>query len=68
MRAGLALIVLILNVVAMLAILRSRSTVGRKVAWTAAVVLLPVVGAAVLLATERRGQVASRPIVNGRME
>jgi len=68
MRAGLALIVLILNVLAMLAILRSRSTVGRKLAWTAAIVLLPIVGAAVLLATERRRQVATRPNVNGRME
>ena len=68
MRAGLALIVLILNVLAMLAILRSRSTVGRKLAWTAAVVLLPLAGAVTWLATERRRRVASSHSVNGRME
>ena len=68
MRAGLALIVLILNVLAILAILRSRSTVGRKLAWTAAIVMLPIVGAAVSLSTERRRQTAPRPTVNGRME
>jgi hypothetical protein len=68
MRAGLALIVLILNVVAMLAILRSGFTVGRKLAWTAAIVLVPVVGAAAVLATERRRRAVSGPIVNGRTE
>jgi hypothetical protein len=68
MRVGLALIVLVLNVVAILSILRSGSTAGRKLAWTAAVVLLPLLGAGAWLATERRRRVASSHIVNGRME
>ena len=68
MRAGLALIVLVLNVLAILSILRSRSTAGRKLAWTAAVVLLPLVGAVTWLATERRRRGASSHIVNGRIE
>ena len=68
MRAGLALIVLVLNVLAILSILRSRSTAGRRLAWTAAVVLLPLVGAVAWLATDRRRRVAASPMVNGRME
>ena len=68
MRAGLALIVLILNVLPILSILRSGSTAGRKLAWTAAVVLLPLVGAGAWLATERRRGIAAGHIGNGRME
>jgi hypothetical protein len=68
MRAGLAVLVLVLNVLAILAVLQSRARPGRKLAWTAAIVLLPVVGAVALLATERRRRGASSHIVNGRME
>ena len=45
MRAGLALIVLVLNVFAIVSILGSRRGAGRRFAWIAAVVLLPLVGA-----------------------
>ena len=68
MRAGLALIVLILNVIAILSILRTRCTAGRKLAWTAAVVMVPLVGAVAWLVITRRERVEARPAVNGRME
>lgn len=55
MRAGLALIVLAVNVTAIVSILGSRAAAGRKLAWTAAVVLLPLVGAAAWLARGRHG-------------
>ena len=45
MRAGLALIVLILNVFAIVSILGARRGAGGRLAWLAAVVLLPVIGA-----------------------
>jgi hypothetical protein len=45
MRAGLALIVLILNVVAIASILATRRGTGRRIGWAAAVVLLPLIGA-----------------------
>ncbi|MBR9988557.1 MAG: PLDc N-terminal domain-containing protein [Gemmatimonadetes bacterium] len=45
MRAGLALIVLVLNVFAIVSILGARRGAGARIAWLAAVVLLPVVGA-----------------------
>ena len=45
MRAGLALIVLILNVFAIISILGARRGTDRRFAWLAAVVLLPLVGA-----------------------
>jgi hypothetical protein len=44
-RAGLALIVIILNVAALPSILGGRMSSGRKLAWCAAVVLLPFIGA-----------------------
>jgi hypothetical protein len=44
-RAGLTLTVLILNVVALVTILGARAAAGRKLAWTGAVVLLPLIGA-----------------------
>ncbi|CAN5726307.1 hypothetical protein BH23GEM9_BH23GEM9_13230 [soil metagenome] len=54
MRAGLALIVLSLNVVAIAAILGARRGVGLKLGWIAAVVLLPVAGALGWFAVGRR--------------
>lgn len=45
MRVGLALIVVILNVAAITSILGSRIAAGRKAAWCAGVVVLPIVGA-----------------------
>lgn len=45
MRAGLALIVLIINVAAIVSVLGSPLSTGRKLAWCAAVVMLPLVGA-----------------------
>ncbi|MEX1184317.1 MAG: PLD nuclease N-terminal domain-containing protein [Gemmatimonadota bacterium] len=45
MRAGLALIVFIINVAAIVSILGARDATRRKRAWCAAVVLLPIVGA-----------------------
>jgi hypothetical protein len=45
-RTGLALIVLAVNVVAIFSILGTRTAAGRKTGWTAAVVLLPLIGAA----------------------
>ncbi|HEX2166408.1 MAG TPA: PLD nuclease N-terminal domain-containing protein [Longimicrobiales bacterium] len=45
MRTGLALVVLILNVFAIVSILGARRGAGDRIAWLAAVVLLPVVGA-----------------------
>ncbi|HEX6133272.1 MAG TPA: PLD nuclease N-terminal domain-containing protein [Longimicrobiales bacterium] len=45
MRAGLALIVLVLNIIAIVSVLGARRTASSKLAWTAAVVLLPLAGA-----------------------
>jgi hypothetical protein len=45
MRAALTLIVLVLNVIAIVSILGSRTGRGRRLGWTVAVVLLPLVGA-----------------------
>ena len=45
MRAGLALIVLILNVIAIVSILGTRRGASHRLAWVAAVVLLPFIGA-----------------------
>lgn len=45
MRAGLALIVLILNVFAIVSILGARRGAGARLGWLAAVVLLPIAGA-----------------------
>ncbi|HUF49935.1 MAG TPA: PLD nuclease N-terminal domain-containing protein [Longimicrobiales bacterium] len=56
MRAVLALTVFALDVGALLSILRARSTVGRKLAWTAAVVALPLAGAAAWLTVGRARQ------------
>jgi hypothetical protein len=52
-RAGLALIALVLNVIAIVSILGARRGTGRTVAWLAAVVLLPVAGALGWFATGR---------------
>ena len=69
MRASLALIVLILNAAAILSILRTRSTAGRKVAWMAAVVLVPVAGALAWWGVgRRRSPEQSSGYVNGRIE
>ena len=54
MRAGLALIVLVLNVFALASILGMRRGAVRKLAWTAGVVLLPLVGAVGWFAVGRR--------------
>jgi hypothetical protein len=53
-RTGLAMAVLVLNVVAIVSILGSRRGVGRKLAWTAAVILLPLAGAAGWFVAGRR--------------
>jgi hypothetical protein len=53
MRAGLALIVLILNVFAIVSILGARRGAGTRLAWLAAVVLLPVAGAVAWYASGR---------------
>ena len=45
MRAGLALIILVLNVLAIVSILGTRRGASRRLAWVAAVVLLPLIGA-----------------------
>jgi hypothetical protein len=55
-RAGLALIVVALNVTAIVSILGTRGTAGRKLVWTAAVVLVPVFGALGWLTTRRRSR------------
>lgn len=54
MRAGLTLIVLVLNVIAIVSILGTRTGRGRRLGWTAAVVLLPLVGALGWLMSGRR--------------
>jgi hypothetical protein len=61
-RAGLALIVVALNVTAIVSILGSRDTAGRKLVWTAAVVLVPAFGAIGWLTTRprRRGHAHAR--------
>lgn len=53
MRAGLALIVLILNVFAIVSILGARRGAGGRLGWLAAVVLLPVAGAVAWFASGR---------------
>jgi len=52
-RAGLALIVLVLNIAAILSILGTRRTTGSKLGWIAAVVLIPIAGAVGWLARGR---------------
>jgi hypothetical protein len=52
-RPGLALAVLILNVIALVSILGARQSTGRRLAWSAVVVLLPLAGAAGWLAARR---------------
>ncbi|MGH7449421.1 MAG: PLDc N-terminal domain-containing protein [Longimicrobiales bacterium] len=59
MRAGLALVVLILNVLAIISILGARRGTDRRLAWLAAVVLLPLVGA---LAWFGRGRARTRRV------
>jgi uncharacterized protein YqgC (DUF456 family) len=53
-RIGLALIVLALNVAAIVSILGTRRSGGSKLAWMAAVVLLPLGGAAAWFGAGRR--------------
>ncbi|HEX6309593.1 MAG TPA: PLD nuclease N-terminal domain-containing protein [Longimicrobiales bacterium] len=53
MRAGLALIVLVLNIIAIVSILGTRRAASSKLGWTAAVVLLPLAGALGWLALGR---------------
>jgi hypothetical protein len=53
-RAGLALIVLVLNVFAIVSILATRRGTVRRVGWTVAVVLLPLIGSIGWLAVGRR--------------
>jgi hypothetical protein len=52
-RPGLAVLVLLLNVVALVSIMGGRAAAGRKLAWMAAVVMLPLMGAAGWLAARR---------------
>jgi hypothetical protein len=52
-RAGLALIVLVLNVFAIVSILGARRGAGGRLGWLAAIVLLPVVGAFAWFASGR---------------
>lgn len=54
MRVGLALLVLILNTAAITSILGARRGAGRKLAWTAAVLLLPLAGALAWFAAGKR--------------
>lgn len=53
MRAGLALIVLFLNITAIVSILGARRNGGSKLVWVTAVVLLPLAGALGWLALGR---------------
>ncbi|HSJ30412.1 MAG TPA: PLD nuclease N-terminal domain-containing protein [Longimicrobiales bacterium] len=53
MRAGLALIVLILNVFAITSLLGARRGAGTRLRWLAAIVLLPVAGALAWLVSGR---------------
>lgn len=53
MRAGLALIVLILNVFAITSLLGARRGAGTRLRWMAAIVLLPVAGALAWLGSGR---------------
>jgi hypothetical protein len=59
-RPVLALIVLILNIAALTSVLGARTGAGRKLGWTAAVVLLPFAGAAGWLAARRNAAGRSR--------
>jgi hypothetical protein len=45
MRTGFLLVVFVLNAVAIVSILGAPTTAGRKLAWSAAVLLLPLLGA-----------------------
>jgi hypothetical protein len=56
MRFGLTVTVLVLNVLALVSIMGTRQGAGRKLAWTAAVVLLPLAGAAGWFAAGIRGR------------
>jgi hypothetical protein len=53
-RAGIAIAVTALNTLALVSILGARAAAGRRLAWAAAVVLLPVLGAVGWLVTGRR--------------
>jgi hypothetical protein len=53
-RAGLALAVIVLNVLALVSILGARTAASRRMAWAAAVLLLPLLGALAWLAAGRR--------------
>ena len=53
MRAGVAVLVLILNVFAIVSILGARRGAGGRLAWLSAVVLLPAVGALAWFASGR---------------
>jgi hypothetical protein len=53
MRAGLALIVLVLNVLAIVSILGARRGADGRLGWLAAVVLLPLAGALAWFASGR---------------
>lgn len=53
MRAGLAVLVLILNVFAIVSILGARRGAGSRLAWLTAVVLLPLAGAIAWFAAGR---------------
>jgi hypothetical protein len=54
MRAGLALLVFLLDTVALVSILGTSARTRRKLAWSAVVVLLPVVGAIAWLTFGRK--------------
>jgi hypothetical protein len=54
-RAGLALIVVVVNIIAIGSVLGARIGAGRKLAWTAAIVLLPLAGAAAWFLRRPRG-------------
>jgi hypothetical protein len=56
MRAGLALVVIVLNTVAIVSVLGAPTTAGRKLAWVTAVVLAPILGALAWLLTGRARQ------------
>lgn len=55
MRPLLALLVLVLDVIALVSVFGAPLRPGRRIAWTAAVVLLPPVGALLWLLRSRRG-------------
>lgn len=51
---GLALIVVVINIIAIVSVLGARITAVRKLGWTAAIVLLPVAGPLLWLVSGRR--------------